>query len=152
MIKLHVPLLILAIAVPLVSGSPSWAAKNNGGGSGANRCPSGSSNLAGYNACTNWCHDHNATENSRGACDVQCYSYWCGKKTPSTTNPVKGTNTPPIINGKPVEAPLPNKGGTPGNAAPIIKGKPIQASPGTGASPTGPTHPILEERGGSTKH
>jgi hypothetical protein len=150
--KQHISLLILVLATPLAVGTPAWATKNNGGGAKAYRCPAGSSNLQGYNACVAWCDNHNTTDNSRGKCDVQCYAYWCAAK-PSTLNPVGGTSAAPIINGEP-NAPPPQGGSKPvkgkGGAAPIVKGKPVQASPGTS---TTPTNPILERSGDkSGKH
>jgi hypothetical protein len=48
--------------------------------------------------------------------------------------PVRGTGITPIINGKPVQAPLPPKGSKP-----------------TGAAPTEPSHPVILERSGGGK-
>ena len=127
--KLQISVLILAIAIPVVTGTPSWAVINNGGGPTAKAgCGKG------YAACTDWCNAHNKTNNSFSKCIAQCGRYYgCTGVSPSKTGkPVKGTGAAPIINGKPVQAPPPPKGSNSTNAAPITNGKPVQASPGGG--------------------
>src|SRR5665213_3734192 len=134
--KLHIPLLILAITMPMVSGNSSWAANKNNTSTDSNGCHQpGSVNCLGY------CLVNNNTDKKLEACAANCRAYWCNPNipNPSTANMPKGMG---IVKGKPIQAPPP-KGGTPpkkgGNAAPIIKGKPVQASP----SGTSTDHPIL---------
>jgi len=144
--KLHVPLLILAITVSLVSGSPAFATD---GRTAVGKCID-----------TSGCRYHC---DANGACTIQIngHTIWCSTPdsqcvTVSKRNPIKGTGiAAPIKPGKPVQA-APPKGGTrrghPVKTAPITSGKPVQASPGTGTTPTDPTHPILERGGPSGKH
>ncbi len=126
--KLHIPLLILAITVPMVSGNSSWAANKNNTSTDSNGC-----HQPGSVNCVEWCENHNKTDKSVGICQTNCANYWCNPNNPNPStagspDKGKGTTAIPVNTGKPVEAPPP-KGSNPTNAEPINSVKPDQPLP-----------------------
>jgi hypothetical protein len=107
MIKLHIPLLLLAVVIPLTSPSVSWAVINN------NATP-GSGTGEGEGACLAWCGQHNKTNASVSKCMMQCEVYWCRngkcglKDEPAAAKPGGGPSIGPT-NPLPPNTPPPAK-------------------------------------------